>query len=409
LKGIVLCCEHDGRIDEIRYDDFGVGEFGGDGEGGAVLWTDLLDPDSREKGEKFFFQAGTRGAVFDWEMNMSVGGVLSSYHFAAIGGNDGVMIMAAETDDSLTSLLEEFTRIGNEQTNILRAVLKENAEFRRRAEQDDGLYDEISRLNNELVNLQRTLTKNNIELAELNELKNHFLGVAAHDLRNPLANMLLLLEYLLEDRDSFSERQYEYLSHINDTCEFLSDLVEELLDVSIIESGQVELNLDEADLVRLVGENLETNSLMADRKRIGLRFEPRLETAPVCIDRNKLEQVMNNIISNGVKFSHPDTEITVALRKSGSDFEIRVRDQGQGIRAEELPRLFHPFRKTGTTPTAGEKSTGLGLYIVKRIVEAHGGTIRVESEFGAGSTFTITLPASAGQETGENDDGVRFR
>jgi two-component system, OmpR family, sensor kinase len=112
------------------------------------------------------------------------------------------------------------------------------------------------------------------------------------------------------------------------------------------------------------------------------------------VDAGKIEQVLNNLLGNAVKYSHADKRVEVTLELRDGIMAVRVRDQGQGIRADDLPKLFKPFGRTRTRGTAGEHSTGLGLAIVRRIVEGHGGKISVSSEFGHGSTFEFTLPAT---------------
>jgi signal transduction histidine kinase len=110
------------------------------------------------------------------------------------------------------------------------------------------------------------------------------------------------------------------------------------------------------------------------------------------LDRNKIEQVLNNLISNAIKYSYPNTTIRIEVLRQGDFVVTKVIDQGQGIPADELPHVFKPFQKASTKPTAGEKSTGLGLAIVKKIIEGHQGEIGVESEVGKGSTFFFRLP-----------------
>ena len=169
-------------------------------------------------------------------------------------------------------------------------------------------------------------------------------------------------------------------------------LIDDLLDFSTIESGKLELELHEADYWRLVNENIALNKVFADKKNIGITVTGEFKNIPLLFDHGKMEQVLNNLISNAIKYSFPQTEITVKVSQEENFMRTEVMDQGQGIPKEELGKLFSPFVKTSVKTTAGEKSTGLGLAIVKKIVEGHGGLIGVTSEVGKGSNFYFTLP-----------------
>ncbi|MBN9689276.1 MAG: hypothetical protein J0M24_03475 [Verrucomicrobia bacterium] len=171
-------------------------------------------------------------------------------------------------------------------------------------------------------------------------------------------------------------------------------LVSDLLDVSSIESGELKLNRQPADLVRLIEHNVTLNRVLASRKRIDLVFNAPPAAPVLTFDAGKIEQVLNNLISNALKFSHSGTRVIVRSEFTPQSVTVSVRDQGQGIPAADLARLFKPFSKASVRSTAGEPSTGLGLAIVRRIVESHGGRIWVESIVGQGSTFIFTLPVS---------------
>ena len=136
-----------------------------------------------------------------------------------------------------------------------------------------------------------------------------------------------------------------------------------------------------------------TESGNGSEEEIFIKFNPELNSVMLCADRNKTEQVLNNLITNAMKFSHPESEIQINLVTDGEFAAVSVRDYGMGIPAEKLDSIFTPFTKAGTKGTKGEKSTGLGLSIVKRIVEAQGGKINVFSEPGKGSEFVFTIPA----------------
>lgn len=261
---------------------------------------------------------------------------------------------------------------------------------------DKASFDELSRVNNEFANLQRDMAKKNAELAKLNAIKNRLLGIVAHDLRTPLGVIMSYAYFLESDTpQTLDDRQREFVSTIKRTSEFMLNMVTDLLDVTAIEGGSVTLNRQPADLVELIRGNVKLNGVLSARKGIAIDLEAPSSLPEVAFDRGKIEQVLNNLISNAVKFSHPDRPAHVSITASDGVVTVAVRDQGQGIPEADLPKLFKPFSKTSVQSTAGEPSTGLGLAIVRNIIEGHGGRIWVESEVGHGSTFSFTLPLTA--------------
>jgi signal transduction histidine kinase len=234
------------------------------------------------------------------------------------------------------------------------------------------------------------------ELVELNELKDRFLGMAAHDLRNPIGAVkgyaLVLAQGLLGE---MSEKQVAILHKMNKSCEGMLSLINDLLDVSTIQSGRLELNPEKVNLVDYLKDTHGTAELLAKGKSISVKLEADSNLPEVVMDPNRIDQVIGNLVSNAIKFSFPETTITIVARPTrGGKVAVSVSDQGQGIPEEEIPKVFEEFGKTSVRPTGGEKSTGLGLAIVKRLVEAHGGKIWLESHVGKGTTFTFTLPVA---------------
>lgn len=271
-------------------------------------------------------------------------------------------------------------------------------QLRARADLDDRLYDDLSRLNNELATTQRELAKSNAELDRLNIQKNELLGIAAHDLRNPLQVILTYSHFLLEEASDLAPEHREFVRTIRSSSRFMLRLVDDLLDVARIEAGILDLDLAPVDLDALVEHNVALNRVLAEPQgtRIELRRNVGMPKLPdMVLDAAKIEQVLNNLIGNAVKFSPPGSTVEVRLAAGEEGVTLSVRDQGDGIRPEELETLFRPFQKGRNRSTAGEKSTGLGLAIVKRIVEGHRGEIRVESAPGEGAVFHVRLPGTA--------------
>ncbi|MDI6401527.1 HAMP domain-containing sensor histidine kinase, partial [Balneolaceae bacterium ANBcel3] len=265
-----------------------------------------------------------------------------------------------------------------------------------------NLNSEINRLQRELtkekVLLERTLNeleKANDELKSLNDEKNRFLNMAAHDLRSPISTAISYLDMLMHFPDQFSEDQKkEFLKNTDERLRHSIDLMTELLDFTKIESGMTQLDKGEHNMTELVEQTIEFNRLLASNKNI--RISSSLPEHPLIlsIDRNKVEQVLNNLISNALKFSYKNTEIKIKVTANIDAISVSVKDHGVGIPEKDQPHVFTPYHKSSSQPTAGESSTGLGLAISKRIVEEHGGTMHLESAEKKGSTFTFTLPIS---------------
>lgn len=242
---------------------------------------------------------------------------------------------------------------------------------------------------------QKQLLDRNSALETLNEQKNRLLGMAAHDLRNPLGVILAYSDFLeTEAFPVLNEDQRDFVSTIKSTSEFMLRLINELLDVSTIESGQLHLDCAPTDLNELARHNVSRNRVLAHQKCIELDFTDTENLPALMIDRGKIEQVLNNLIGNAVKYSHPDTCVAIRITRDGDRVTVSVADQGQGIPEEDLPKLFKAFGRTSVRATAGEQSTGLGLAIARKIIEGHGGTLSVQSHVGKGSTFSFTLPVN---------------
>jgi signal transduction histidine kinase len=240
---------------------------------------------------------------------------------------------------------------------------------------------------------QNQLLDRNGALERLNEQKNRLLGMAAHDLRNPLGVILAYSDFLETDAFAVLDAdQREFVSTIKSTSEFMLHLIDDLLDVSTIESGQLHLECAAIDMIELVRRNVALNRVLAQQKQIDLAFETADALPMLTIDRGKIEQVLNNLIGNAVKYSHPHTRVTVRLTCDAGQVTVAVTDQGQGIPETDLPKLFKAFGRANVKTTGGEQSTGLGLAIARRIVEGHGGKISVHSQVGTGSTFAFSLP-----------------
>lgn len=231
------------------------------------------------------------------------------------------------------------------------------------------------------------------ELEKLNHAKNRLLGIAAHDLRNPIAAIQSLSDILISRFEHFDKEEIiEVLSDIYRESEFSLRLLNDLLDVTKIETGNFSLKPTRGNYEDFVKNNIESNKILATRKNIGLFLDVKEEIPEFCFDKTRVQQLLNNLLSNAIKYSESGTKIHIALSKENDSFVVtKISDQGQGIPASELSELFVEFHTTSTQPTNNEKSTGLGLAIAKQIVEGHGGKIWAESVVGKGSKFTFKL------------------
>lgn len=393
--GIALLCDPHGLLAEVLHDSLGL-------TANAQLgrpFTQIIEPNGLGKALSFLAELRARNAAFDWELNVLIAGKIATLYFTGVVTDNNLLIIAAPTSSAVPQLCEELMRINHEQANLLRQAFKERSNLARAlSQQASALYDELSRLNNELVNLQRELAKRNAELERLDELKNRFLGTAAHEIRNPLAIIWSYSDFLMHEiSDLLSEEHLEFLSIIQYSSDFMLHMVDDLLDVSAIESGRLNLALQATDLVALVQHNVALNRVLAEKKQIHLTFQADGALPPLHLDPAKIEQVLNNLISNAVKFSYPASSVEIHVSRDQDRALISVRDKGQGIPAGELDNLFKWFGKTSVKGTEGESSSGLGLAIAQKIVLGHQGTIWVESEAGKGSTFYVSLPIPSDQ------------
>jgi signal transduction histidine kinase len=255
-----------------------------------------------------------------------------------------------------------------------------------------GMLDaQFHRMAEQLDSARALLESRNDELARMNVEKNHFMGMAAHDLRNPLFGASVMIDALLR-RKEMPEREQGMLRRVQAALKAMVNLVSDFLDVSLIESGELRLRLSLADATAIARECVEMAQLQAEQKQIELRCQVPPEPVVASIDQEKIGQVISNFLSNAVKYSPAGGRIDVFVAQCDGVARISVADQGPGIAPEELARLFKPFSRASTKPTAGESSTGLGLAICRKIVEGHGGRVWAESDVGQGSVFSFEVP-----------------
>jgi signal transduction histidine kinase len=248
-------------------------------------------------------------------------------------------------------------------------------------------------LNSELSSLTRELHKKNAELERLNRLKNQFLGYAAHDLRKPIGAIMSYSEFLLSETSTvLNEEHRRFLETISSSSIFMKTLVDDFLDVARIESGQLELDLQPADLSGIIDSSVALSEILARKRDISLSSNCNQEVPRILLDGAKIEQVLNNLIANAIEHSEPGSTVEIEASHAAEIVTVLVRDHGPGLTQEEMQRLFKPFVRTAERKPSGAKSTGLGLVITRKVIEAHLGKIWVESEVGKGATFGFSIP-----------------
>lgn len=250
--------------------------------------------------------------------------------------------------------------------------------------------------NTELQEQRLVLEQKNAKLEELNYQKNRFLGIAAHDLRSPIGNMITITDILKESHQEMDND--EKVSMFNDLGKlslFSLSLINDLLDFSKIESGKLTLKMVKQNYVDFLKNRLKIYKAYTRAHHMNVDFVVVGGIPDFEFDDNKIEQVLNNLINNAVKYSFPGTSLRISVARQEVNILTTVEDQGQGISEEELPLIFNEFQVSSTKSTNGEDSTGLGLAIVRKIVEEHGGNVWVNSELGKGSAFSFSLPLMA--------------
>lgn len=389
--GFALLCDEIGAVEDVLRDDDGISWV----EPVGKLFSNLVSEEARALSLDFIQEVKQKGIATDYLFHIPISGKIVLYNMAGTKSNQQLLLIGASGSDDAIQYLNLLQEINNEQANTIRNYMKSKYNVNPFADSENRFYfDEISYLNNELVNLQRQLSKQNVELTRLNELKNQFLGMAAHDMRNPLSVIFSFATFLKEEtQDIIDQEHQEFLDIICSSATFMLRLIEDILDISKIESGKLNLNLSEFNLNLFIVNVIKTNQTMAVRKHIQIRLFEEQNDIQIKADRQKLEQVMNNLLTNAIKFSNPHSFIDVKLQSEQNQVTVQVSDKGIGIPDEKMDDIFVPFRQIAAKGTVGEKGTGLGLAIAKRVIEGHGGKIWAKSTYGMGTTFSFCLPS----------------
>jgi signal transduction histidine kinase len=292
----------------------------------------------------------------------------------------------SETDRSLVEIFGSRLSIAFDNVILYQQLHEANTQ----------LEDRVAQRTRALMQANRRLSAQWLRLQRANGFKNEILGTVAHDLKNPLGVILGRTEMLTELISTSASRESitAQIDHIRDATRRLTSMVDHLISDAMADAFDITIRREPVDIAALVSEVSETNQPSALNKQqiITVSAPPNLVT--MC-DTDRIREAIDNLVSNAIKYSPIGGKIAILVSHEDNHTVIRVTDEGAGLSPEDLGRLFGRFQRLSAKPTAGESSTGLGLSIVKRIIDMHGGEVKANSDGpGKGSTFTITLPAT---------------
>ena len=292
-----------------------------------------------------------------------------------VGGELTGQAEAGDDDDEMGRL----TLAVNEMVRHLRIILEDERSVRENLERSRAELEEA-----------------NEKLKELDQLKSEFLNTVSHELRTPLTSIKAFAEILLDMEGDDPETLREFLGIINKEADRLTRLINNLLDLSRIEAGRMNWHFEASDLNELVTNASNILQMAADKKGVEYRLRLHKDPLPVRADADKLVQVVTNLVGNALKFTPTGGLVEISTSLVRDRAEVVVKDSGMGIALEHHQRIFEKFGQVDTSETREIKGSGLGLPIARSIVEAHRGTLTVDSELGKGASFVVRLPLYVG-------------
>lgn len=299
-------------------------------------------------------------------------GIIIELIFFSFGLADRMKLREIKMKKARERLIEQLQENERLQTQINRE-LEQKVEERTR---------EISRQKEEI-------TQKNEALIALNEEKNHLISIVAHDLGNPLANIKLFAQIIKRTGANLTNKQVEQLDVITGSTENMMQMINKILDVNAIEAGKINMNMEAMKLSMVLKNAIDDLSSTADKKDITLHFEHAEEEREVNIDQFYTKHIFENLISNAIKFSPVGKNVYVRLFHEDEKLRVEIKDEGPGIGQEDMKKIFRKYQKLSARPTAGERSTGLGLSIVKKYVDLMDGKVWCKSTLGKGTTFIV--------------------
>ncbi|MDA1219183.1 MAG: ATP-binding protein [Chloroflexi bacterium] len=257
--------------------------------------------------------------------------------------------------------------------------------------------DEVGRLASAFNNMAERLEESFSRQRDLEQARRDLIGSVSHDLRTPLASIRAMVESINDGVVTDADTVTRYLHNIESEVENLSQLINDLFELSQLDAGVLSLNLEISSLPDLISDTLESMSAQADAssKKLNLKGSVEGELSNVVTDARRMQRVLYNLVQNAVRYTPSDGTIQILARDTGAEVQVEVTDTGEGIPDAELPRIFDRFYRTEQSRSRDSGGAGLGLSIAKGIVEAHGGRLWVKSALGEGSTFGFALPKKA--------------
>ncbi|WP_440951700.1 sensor histidine kinase [Methanococcoides sp. FTZ1] len=401
--------EHKEWIGIRNLDDFGVSEISemavdiSDGKGGYI---ETIDPVTGREVVMFYepIAGGSYSFVLCAPKDEMLAGVtvlrerllsMSLFSVVLVGGV--AYMVARSTDNSIKKMLYDFKLIsdkalvGNFDT---RADTNVQVDFKKIPQALNQILDNMGRLTKENEKAMDAMLHAKIKAENADRTKTEFLSNMSHELRTPLTLIIGFSKVLdSENFGSLNEHQKKYTSDVIRNANHLLELISDLMDFSKIEIGTMELHINEFVVAEAIDEVEELVKPLASEKSIELISNVEIETPSINADRIKFKQILYNLMSNAIKFTHKGGSVTIGGKISDESLQMFVKDTGIGISSEDKDRLFNPFYQVDGSSTREYGGTGLGLTLVRKFVEMHGGDVWVESEVGKGSTFTFTILA----------------
>jgi signal transduction histidine kinase len=306
-------------------------------------------------------------------------------------GREVVVLLQAErqlseTDRSLVQIFGSRLSIAFDNVILYQQLHEANSQ----------LEERVAQRTRALMQANRRLSAQWLRLQRANGFKNEILGTVAHDLKNPLGVILGRTEMLTEliSTSASKESVTAQIDHIRDATRRLTTMVDHLISDAMADAFDITIRREPVDIAALVNEVADANQPLAVNKQQTIAVSAPANIVTMC-DTDRIREAIDNLVSNAIKYSPIGGRISLTVGRDDVTTVIRVTDQGAGLSPEDLGRLFGRFQRLSAKPTAGESSTGLGLSIVKRIIDMHGGEVTAESAGpNKGSTFTIVLPAT---------------
>jgi signal transduction histidine kinase len=308
---------------------------------------------------------------------------------------------AMQKSDSKSISYEQYEELATDNGNL-------RAEIAALRGQIDALQtrgDELTRQNRKLQQHVEKLQNNKKELEELQSQKDDLFAVIIHDIKNP-ASLIKSLVELLRSYDLSAVEQQEVINDLFETSRKIISLSQEVTKVLALESNRLQLNVERTQINEVVKDLARRNSIAANNKDIKIILELDENIPPNFFDANKIDEVIDNLLSNAIKFSEKKGQVRILTKKENNNMIVEISDNGLGLSEDDVQKAFQRGVKLSAVPTAGESSSGFGLWIVKKLVEAHKGKVWIRSALGRGSTFAFSIPYIEYPEEEDSEETV---